>query len=285
MNLENVIGFGRAKEKLEQLDIANLRTCLIFYGKEHCGKFTLAKAIADELTSVQENIHVVNLQDKKTQISIEQIRQMLDDIKLQPYNGDKRRIVIIDDAQTLNGVSENAILKLLEEPPPHVMVILIVNELSRLLPTIRSRCYAIQMSHDQDEVDQVYSDSGQSKAIKEFVKSAYNEQIGVILKLDQSPDYLETIKAQEAIIKMLPTVTTRQSLMQALDLFSKVNIKETLLLAMMYYSKPENKPTNPEVLHIIHDALTDANRNLNDKLIVDSLIGKLASSNKVLPKK
>ena len=50
------------------------------------------------------------------------------------------RVVIIDDAQHLNRSSQNAILKILEEPPKKTLLILITDQAGRFLPTIRSRC-------------------------------------------------------------------------------------------------------------------------------------------------
>jgi DNA polymerase-3 subunit delta' len=50
------------------------------------------------------------------------------------------RAVIVDQADELNVSSANALLKSLEEPPPHVLFLLVASEPGRLLPTIRSRC-------------------------------------------------------------------------------------------------------------------------------------------------
>lgn len=50
------------------------------------------------------------------------------------------RIVIVDEADTMNRNAQNAILKILEEPPPKTLLILICNRLGAMVPTIRSRC-------------------------------------------------------------------------------------------------------------------------------------------------
>jgi len=55
------------------------------------------------------------------------------------------RVCIIDSADELNGSSENAILKLLEEPPSNTLFILISSAPGRLLPTIRSRCMGLEL--------------------------------------------------------------------------------------------------------------------------------------------
>ncbi len=67
------------------------------------------------------------------------------DLSLKPMSAD-RRIAIIDDAQTLNEESANALLKTLEEPPPGSILFLISSGADALLPTIRSRCQPVHFS-------------------------------------------------------------------------------------------------------------------------------------------
>jgi DNA polymerase-3 subunit delta' len=77
------------------------------------------------------------LADRKM-ITIEQIRAMQQDLALRPLEG-RKRIVIIDDAADLSEQAEVALLKTLEEPPVHAVLLLVTPTPSRLLETIRSR--------------------------------------------------------------------------------------------------------------------------------------------------
>ena len=65
------------------------------------------------------------------------------DIRLRPMSG-TRRIAILDDCDLLNQEGANALLKTLEEPPSHAVIILIGSSAQRQLPTIRSRCQIIR---------------------------------------------------------------------------------------------------------------------------------------------
>ena len=63
---------------------------------------------------------------------------LLGELSLKPMRGE-RRIAIVDDAETMNEASSNALLKTLEEPPASAMIILICAQIEKILPTIRSR--------------------------------------------------------------------------------------------------------------------------------------------------
>ena len=65
------------------------------------------------------------------------------DIALRPFMGG-RKVAIIDDADTLNEEGANCLLKTLEEPPPHSVLILIGTSADKQLPTIRSRAQIIR---------------------------------------------------------------------------------------------------------------------------------------------
>ena len=56
------------------------------------------------------------------------------------------RVVLIDGAELLNEQAQNAVLKILEEPPAQTLLLLICDQPGRLLPTIRSRCRQLRMT-------------------------------------------------------------------------------------------------------------------------------------------
>ncbi len=76
------------------------------------------------------------------EISVEQAREVAKFLSLTPAEGDWR-VVIIDSADAMNVNAANAILKILEEPPPQAILMLIAHQPGLLLPTIRSRCHTL----------------------------------------------------------------------------------------------------------------------------------------------
>ena len=82
---------------------------------------------------------------KKTQISVAQIRQLNDYLSLSSHQVAGKRIILISPADALNLASANALLKMLEEPPANTLFILVTSQPQRLLPTIMSRCQALEL--------------------------------------------------------------------------------------------------------------------------------------------
>lgn len=80
---------------------------------------------------------------KKTQITVTQIRQLIDFLSLSSHQVQGRRIILISPAEALNLASANALLKMLEEPPANTLFLLVASQPQRLLPTIISRCQVI----------------------------------------------------------------------------------------------------------------------------------------------
>jgi DNA polymerase-3 subunit delta' len=72
-------------------------------------------------------------------------------LSLKPFLGD-RRVAIIDDADHFSQESANCLLKTLEEPPPHSLLILVGTSPSRQLPTIRSRSQLVRFSPLANEI-------------------------------------------------------------------------------------------------------------------------------------
>jgi DNA polymerase-3 subunit delta' len=86
----------------------------------------------------------------KTQIAVEDVRKINGFMSLTPAEGGWR-VVVVDGAEDLNPASANALLKILEEPPPRAILLLVCAAPGRLLPTIRSRCRRLRLTQLADE--------------------------------------------------------------------------------------------------------------------------------------
>jgi DNA polymerase-3 subunit delta' len=81
---------------------------------------------------------------KNTSLSIETVREICATAALRPMEA-RWRVVIVEDAETLQGIAQEAFLKTLEEPPAFMVMILLANDAELLLPTIRSRCQLVEL--------------------------------------------------------------------------------------------------------------------------------------------
>ena len=87
----------------------------------------------------------------RREIYVEQIRALVADAVVLPNEADKK-VYIIRDAGTMNAAAQNALLKILEEPPRFVAFILVTDTPGTLLETVRSRCVTRYLNGEEDAV-------------------------------------------------------------------------------------------------------------------------------------
>ncbi len=148
-------------------------------GKSVLSRFLAAALLCEESESPCNNcracalvragthpdLFVTALEDKKKNISVEQIRKLKNEAYIRPMMSD-RKVFIIESADTMNPQSQNAILKVLEEPPGDTVFILNVRSRAALLPTIISRCvtYTLCDPEINEAAEYISSEHGISKA-------------------------------------------------------------------------------------------------------------------------
>ena len=95
------------------------------------------------------NFYLIDVQEDKKNIDINQIRELIINLNKSSFNK-KKRFVLIDNIELLNLSSINALLKILEEPNENINFILINNN-RRLLPTLKSRCLNFKVFLTKDQ--------------------------------------------------------------------------------------------------------------------------------------
>ncbi len=81
-----------------------------------------------------------------TRILVDDVRRVVTFMRLKPSQDYGWRVVLIDNADRMNRAAQNALLKVLEEPPPRTLLILVAHQAGILLPTIRSRVQQINFT-------------------------------------------------------------------------------------------------------------------------------------------
>jgi DNA polymerase-3 subunit delta' len=98
----------------------------------------------------------------RTEITVDEMRRVKSFLALSAADGG-RRVVILDAADEMNVNAANAMLKLLEEPPENVILLLVCHQPARLLPTILSRCRRLRLGRlGPDEIAQILAANDQA---------------------------------------------------------------------------------------------------------------------------
>jgi len=99
-----------------------------------------------QISRWENNVDVIVIGgEDQTAIKIEQIRQLKDEIFILPIQHE-HKVCLIEQADLMTLPAQNALLKVLEEPPEHVLIMLLSERVQFLLPTIQSRCSVIRVS-------------------------------------------------------------------------------------------------------------------------------------------
>ncbi len=163
----SIILYGKSEEN--NLQVAHEISVRYLY--ENQSQFKMMSDIERYVSSNSyPNFMNISVLEGEKEISIEQIRSMIEFLSLHP-SLEGKRIVIINNADLLNRFASNAILKILEEPPLDSSIILLTTRLFSIIPTIRSRCHKIYIPNT-NRISPLYSDN-----IKEYIikYTMYNE--------------------------------------------------------------------------------------------------------------
>ncbi len=175
-------------------------------GKHILAKFLSNAAVGEEVDlNNHPDITVISPLEKKKSILIDQIRNLREETYIKPHKAEKR-VFIIDFADTMNIQSQNALLKVLEEPPKTVMFILIVQNKASLLDTIISRCVILSLNSPEFSVCLDYVKSVSKKTDDEITDALNSSQnnIGKTLEILRGKKGSETeITAKEFLNVML----------------------------------------------------------------------------------
>lgn len=199
-----LVGNKRVIKSLENLiKDSHLPHAIIIEGDEGTGRHSLCLEIAraavcrgenapcDEcrdctlaLHSNHPDIEIFVPEEKKKALSIDQIRKIKANSFVKSHRGGKK-VFVIEKADLLAEVSQNALLKTIEEPPQDILFILICETSTKLIETIISRCVIFSLfPPDRDEALE-YIKSHSKKSEEEIIRAldlAHNN-IGKALKL------------------------------------------------------------------------------------------------------
>lgn len=233
---ESIVGHEHLMERLRHMAEGDPIRAFVFSGPEAVGKFSVALWWAEMLTDIaadtrnvseiRPDILLVEPRKevekgitKERPIAVKDIRTVLKELALKPYSG-QRRVLIVRDAHVLTEEAQNALLKTLEEPPVHAVIVLVTHRIGRLLPTVLSRCQrmdfvsvSLEKMHQEkvfrdcpeellrlgrpglafrfmEEPKEVQSDVEQVRALERVGEKSWSERLALAEKLSKDPGRL-----------------------------------------------------------------------------------------------
>jgi DNA polymerase-3 subunit delta' len=223
MPFENIAGNLQAKMLLEGfLRQGELNRGFIFAGPRGIGKepfaMEFAKAILCEkegafgcgscrscllcLRSIHPYLKILSRQDHEKNLPIERVRTFEKEVRLRPYHP-PAMVGVVKEAERLSIEAANCMLKILEEPPSYLTIILLTEAPSMLPPTLLSRCVIIRFFPIPEEmiIKELQERSGFDRFLSELCGKLSGGSIGNALKLAEVDLAGLLEKLQEVIIE------------------------------------------------------------------------------------
>ncbi|MDR1018890.1 MAG: DNA polymerase III subunit delta' [Lachnospiraceae bacterium] len=212
----------------------------IMYGEKGSGKKMLANLFANTLLcekgledpcndcgackQIEAGTHpdlIYVTHEKEASIGVEDIRRQIGDtVDIRPYQG-KYKIYIMDNAQIMTTEAQNALLKILEEPPSYVVIMLLTDNVDALLSTITSRCVMLRIHQIREELIASYL------VANEGIDEEYAKALAAFSRgnIGRAKDYLHN-EDYKAVVTSALSFLTNIGEMSTSDLINRV--KEAL---------------------------------------------------------
>jgi len=305
---DRLIGNELIKSQISEMVSGNrLPHAMIIEGEDGLGKHTLAAIIAAAAICEQSNapcgkcrvcdlvaryVHpdVCLYSPQKSTFKVDTVRTIRNDAYVMPLEA-KRRVFILEHTELMNKEAENALLKVLEEPPGTAIFILLTMSASQLLPTIRSRCITFSLQEPSLEQATEYiklSTDFESEDIEKTVTECANN-IGRSLEILNNGKALQIQNAWElfgavtngkkldALKVCCKVESDRLAIDSLLSEFRRILTDEFKKSACGNFNK-ESTQNISKMIDIVDEIIVAAKSNCNKALLLTTLCARLCET-------
>lgn len=277
-NFSQVAGQSHVLQSLvNALDNERLHHAYLFTGTRGVGKTTLARILAKCLnceggitskpcescnacTEINEGRFVDLIEvDAASRTKVDDTRELLDNVQYAPARG-RFKVYLIDEVHMLSNHSFNALLKTLEEPPPHVKFLFATTDPQKLPVTILSRCLQFNLKNLSPELIEQYlvkvlDEEGinyDPEALWQIAAAARGSMRDALTLADQAISYCEGQINASAVVEMLG-VPQHQQVIALLNAMADRDTQKVLtVIRDMAEQSPDYSNTLDSLLSAMH---------------------------------
>ncbi len=176
--------------------------------------------------------------EKETVLSVDEVRtQLVDTVDIKPYKS-RYKIYIVPDAHRMNAAAQNAILKTVEEPPEYVIILLLADQIGKLLPTVQSRCVCLETKpvRELDMMEYLQKNMGLTADKAHFCIDFAQGNMGRAIKLANHGEYAQIVESVINVMKRIYELDVEDLSYAVKHIESfKLSINDYLELMSMWY--------------------------------------------------